>query len=174
MPDLRFPVGEFVARPSITQIERQELIASLEAVPARLRDAITGLSEHQLETPYRPEGWTVRQTVHHVADSHINAYVRFKLGLTEDMPTVKPYAEERWALLEDGRSADPEISLRLLDAVHERWTILLRSLPPDAFAHTLRHPVDGVMSLDVVLQSYEWHGRHHIAHITSLRQRMRW
>jgi uncharacterized damage-inducible protein DinB len=174
MSDLRYPVGEFVAQPSITQIERQELIARLDTTPARLRAAIAGLSEQQLETPYRPDGWTVRQTVHHVADSHMNAYVRFKLGLTEDVPTIKPYNEKLWAQLEDGRAADPEVSLRLLDALHERWTIVLRSLPPDAFAHTLRHPESGVMSLDTVLQLYDWHGRHHIAHITSLRERMGW
>ena len=174
MSDLRYPVGEFVAHPTITQIERQELIARLDTTPARLRAAIAGLSESQLETPYRPDGWTVRQTVHHVADSHINAYVRFKLGLTEDVPTVKPYNEKLWAQLEDGRSADPEISLRLLDAVHQRWTILLRSLPPEVFAQRLLHPEDGELSLDVVLQTYEWHGRHHIAHITSLRERMNW
>ncbi len=174
MSDLRYPVGEFVAQPSITQIERQELIASLDTTPARLRAAIAGLSSEQLETPYRPEGWTVRQTVHHVADSHINAFVRFKLGLTEDVPTIKPYDEKLWAQLADGRNADPEISLRLLDAVHQRWTILLRSLPPEPFANTLRHPESGVMSLDVVLQMYEWHARHHVAHITSLRERKGW
>jgi uncharacterized damage-inducible protein DinB len=167
-------VGDFVARTTITQTERQELIASLDETPVRLRAAIAGFSDEQLETPYRPDGWTVRQTVHHVADSHINAYVRFRLGLTEELPTVKPYDENRWAELEDGCHADPEISLRLLDAVHQRWTILLRSLPPEAFARLLRHPESGVMSLDVVLQSYEWHGRHHAAHITSLRQRMGW
>lgn len=174
MPDLRYPIGEFFARPGITPGKRKELINSLDAVPARLRAAIAGLTPEQLDTPYRPEGWTVRQTVHHVADSHINAYVRFKLGLTEEAPTVKTYDENQWALLEDGRNADPEISLRLLDAVHERWTILLQSLPPEAFARTLRHPESGVMSLDIVLQSYEWHGRHHVAHITSLRQRKGW
>jgi hypothetical protein len=174
MSDLRYPIGEFVARPNITQIERQELIARLDTVPARLREAVGGLSPAQLETPYRPDGWTVRQTVHHVADSHINAFVRFKLGLTEDVPTVKPYNEKLWAQLEDGRNADPEISLHLLDAVHQRWTILLRSLPPEPFAQTLRHPENGVLSLDDVLQMYEWHGRHHIAHITSLRERMGW
>jgi uncharacterized damage-inducible protein DinB len=174
MSDLRYPVGEFVARATITQTERQELIASLDATPTKLREAIANLTAEQLETPYRPDGWTVRQTVHHVADSHINAYVRFRLGLTEEMPTVKPYDENRWAQLEDGRHADPEISLRLLDAVHQRWTILLRSLPPAEFAKMLRHPESGVMSLDTVLQSYEWHGRHHVAHINSLRQRMGW
>lgn len=174
MSDLRYPIGEFVARPSITQIERQALIAALDTTPARLRAAIAGLSEHQLETPYRPDGWTVRQTVHHVADSHINAFVRFKLGLTEDVPTIKPYNERLWAQLEDGRNANPEVSLRIVEAVHERWTILLRSLPPDVFAQELRHPESGVLSLDVVLQMYEWHGRHHIAQITSLRERMGW
>ncbi len=174
MSDLRYPVGEFVPRPTITQIERQELIASLDTVPARLRAAIAGLSEQQLETPYRPDGWTVRQTVHHVADSHMNAYVRFKLGLTEDVPTIKPYQEKLWAQLEDGRAAAPGVSLRLLDALHERWTIALRSLPPEVFAQTLHHPESGVMSLDVALQMYEWHGRHHVAHITSLRERMGW
>ncbi len=174
MSDLRFPVGEFVAQPSITQIERQELIASLDTTPARLRGAIAQLSNEQLETPYRPDGWTVRQTVHHVADSHLNAYARFKLSLTEDVPTIKPYDEKRWALLEDGRNADPNLSLQLLDALHQRWTILLRSLPPDAFAHSFHHPESGLMSLDVALQSYEWHGRHHVAHITSLRERKGW
>jgi uncharacterized damage-inducible protein DinB len=174
MSDLRYPVGESVARATITQTERQELIASLDATPARLREAIANLTAEQLETPYRPDGWTVRQTVHHVADSHINAYVRFRLGLTEELPVVKPYDENRWAQLEDGCHADPGISLRLLDAVHQRWTILLRSLPSAEFAKMLRHPESGVMSLDDVLQSYEWHGRHHVAHITSLRQRMGW
>ncbi|MBS1807080.1 MAG: putative metal-dependent hydrolase [Acidobacteria bacterium] len=174
MADLSYPIGAFTPRASITQIERQELIDSLDKTPARLRAAIDGLSNEQLETPYRPEGWTVRQTVHHVADSHINAYVRFRLGLTEDIPTIKPYAEQLWAQLEDGRTAEPHISLQLLDALHQRWTILLRSLPPDAFAHTLRHPEAGVMSLDVMLQMYDWHGRHHVTHITSLRQRSGW
>ena len=174
MSDLRYPLGDFVARPSITPIERQELITALDTTPARLRAAIAGLSAQQLETPYRPDGWTVRQTVHHVADSHINAFVRFKLGLTEDVPTVKPYAEQHWAELDDSRTADPEISLRLLDVLHQRWTLLLRSLSPESFARTLRHPESGTMSLDVVLQMYEWHGRHHIAHITALRERMGW
>lgn len=174
MSNLSYPIGEFVARPTITESERQELIASLDETPARLQAALAGLSYEQLETPYRPDGWTVRQTVHHLADSHINAYVRFKLGLTEDVPTVKPYDEVAWAQLEDGQNADPKISLQLLDAVHQRWTIALRSLPSEAFARLLRHPVSGVMSLDHVLQMYEWHARHHIAHITALRERMGW
>ena len=174
MSDLSYPIGKFVAQTTNTQSERAERIARLDLTPSHLREAIAGLSEEQIETPYRPEGWTVRQTVHHVADSHINSFVRFKLALTENEPTIKPYAEELWAELEDGRQADHEISLRLLEAVHQRWTILLRSLSAEAFARTLRHPEAGVMSLDVMLQLYDWHGRHHIAHITSLRQRNGW
>jgi uncharacterized damage-inducible protein DinB len=174
MSDLSYPLGEFTAKPAITESERQALIASLDQTPARLRAAIAGLSREQLETPYRPDGWTVRQTVHHLADSHVNAYIRFKLALTEDRPTIKPYLEKRWALLEDGRSADPEVSLRLMEAIHERWTMVLGSLELEAFARRLNHPDNGIMSLDDLLQMYEWHGRHHIAHITSLRQRMDW
>lgn len=174
MASLSYPIGEFVARANITAPERQELITSLDQTPDRLQKALTGLSGERLETPYRPDGWTVRQTVHHLADSHVNAYVRFKLGLTEEVPTVKPYAERLWAELEDGRYAETEISLQLLSAVHRRWTMVLRSLPAEAFARTLRHPDSGVMSLDEVLQMYEWHARHHLAHITSLRQRMGW
>lgn len=174
MSDLSYPIGDFVAQPNLTDAQRQELISSLDQTPARMRTAIAGLSHAQLETPYRPEGWTVRQTVHHTADSHANAYVRFKLGLTEEVPTVKPYDEKRWAELEDGRNGDPELSLRLLEAIHQRWTICLRAQLAEAFARELRHPEAGVMSLDVALQLYEWHGRHHVAHITRLRERMGW
>ena len=174
MSDLRFPIGEFAAQTSITAEQRQALIASLDETPAQLQAALAGLSNEQLETPYRPGGWTVRQTVHHVADSHLNAYVRFKLGLTEEQPTIKPYDEKQWAELADGRNADPEISLQLLRAVHTRWTLVLRTTPVEAFARTVRHPESGIMSLDVVLQMYDWHARHHIAHITALRQRMNW
>jgi hypothetical protein len=174
MSDLSYPIGEFVAQPAITNAQRQELITSLEQLPARLRAAIAGLSHEQLDTPYRPEGWTVRQTVHHTADSHMNGYTRFKLGLTEDTPTVKPYDEKLWAKFEDGSKADPELSLRLLEALHERWALCLRALPAEVFARELRHPDVGMMSVDVVLQNYEWHGRHHVAHITRLRERMGW
>lgn len=174
MSDLRYPIGKFVAQSVISEAQRQELISSLEQLPVRMRAALAGLSHEQLETPYRPEGWTVRQTVHHTADSHANAYVRFKLGLTEVAPTVKPYAEKQWAELEDGRNADPELSLRLLESLHERWTICLRALSPAVFAREVRHPEAGVMSLDVMLQMYDWHGRHHVAHITRLRERMGW
>lgn len=174
MTDLRYPVGKFEAKPQITSGQRKTLIEGLAEAPAKLRAAIAGLSPQQLDTPYRPDGWTVRQVAHHVPDSHANGYIRFKLGLTEVQPTIKPYEEKRWAALEDGRTADPEISLRILEPLHERWVIFLRSLNAEDFAHTLKHPEMGLLSLDAMLQLYEWHGRHHIAHITSLRQRMGW
>lgn len=174
MSDLSYPIGKFAAKPNLSQAEREELMASIELTAMQMKAAIAGLSEEQLETPYRPEGWTVRQTVHHTADSHLNMFVRYKLALTEDFPTIKPYDEKLWAELTDGRDADPNISLQLLDAVHRRWVILLRSLSDEEFARQLRHPEAGVLSLDEMLQLYEWHGRHHIAHITSLRQRKGW
>jgi len=174
MTDLRYPVGKFELKTEITGGQRKALIDSLAEAPSRLRAAIEKLSLQQLNEPYRPEGWTVRQVVHHVPDSQLNAYTRFKLGLTEVEPTTRPYDEKRWAELEDGRNADPEISLRLLESLHERWVILLRSLSPADFAQTLNHHELGVMTLDGLLQLYEWHGRHHVAQITALRQRRGW
>lgn len=174
MTDLRFPVGQFEPKAEITATQRTALIKSVAEAPARLRAAVDKLSSRQLGEPYRPEGWTVRQVVHHLPDSHLNAYVRFKLALTEVEPTIRTYDEKRWAELEDGRDADPEISLRLLESLHVRWALLLRSLRAADFARTLKHPDLGVMSLDGLLQLYEWHGRHHVAHITSLRQRLGW
>ena len=174
MTNLQYPVGEFENRPGTTHEQRRALIESIAQTPARLRAAIANLSTRQLDEPYRPEGWTVRQVVHHLSDSHLNAYTRFKLGLTEDEPTIKPYDENRWAMLDDGRHADPEISLALLDALHKRWVLFLRSVRPEDFAHTIKHPEIGTLSLDGLLQLYEWHGRHHCAHITSLRERMGW
>src|SRR5207249_11608961 len=139
MTDLRYPVGKFELKTEITGGQRRALIESLAEVPAKLRAAIDQLSPQQLNGPYRPEGWTVRQVVHHVPDSHLNAYTRFKLGLTEVEPTIKTYDCKRWAELEDGRAADPEISLRLLDSLHERWVIFLRSLSPEDCAHRIKH-----------------------------------
>jgi len=133
---------------------------------------VAGLSEPQLDTPYRPGGWTVRQVVHHVPDSHINSYVRFRLALTENEPTVKPYDESRWAELADSRTAHIETSLALLESLHERWVLLLRSLSPADFRRQFRHPELGAVSLEKNLALYAWHGRHHVAHITSLRERM--
>lgn len=173
--DLRFPVGKFIAgaQPP-TDAERAETIEKIAAAPAQLRAAITGLTAQQLETPYRPDGWTVRQVVHHVADSHMNAYIRFRLGLTEAEPTIKPYDEGAWAELADAKTADLEVSLILLEKIHERWTMLMRALPAAAFARKFKHPEAGLMSLDTQLGLYEWHGRHHIAHITKLREREGW
>lgn len=177
MSDLQYPIGEFQPRMDFSVTEREQLIQSLAEAPAQLRQAVQGLSLSQLDTPYRPEGWTVRQTANHVADSHLNGYVRFKWALTEAEPLLKPYDEKLWAELEDGRTADPAISLALLDALHQRWVTLLRSLKPEDFARTLRHPHQpqwGAFTLSMMLGLYEWHGRHHTAHITALRQRMGW
>jgi uncharacterized damage-inducible protein DinB len=174
MSNLQYPVGKFEIRPGATHEQRQALIESIAQTPVRLRAAVANLSAKQLDEPYRPDGWTVRQLAHHLPDSHLNGYTRFKLGLTEAEPTIKPYDENRWAMLEDGRYADPEISLALLDALHKRWVILLRSVRPEDFARTLKHPEIGTLSLDGLLQLYEWHGRHHVAHITSLRERKGW
>jgi hypothetical protein len=151
-----------------------EMIGSIAETPVKLRLAIIGLSREQLDTRYRPEGWTVRQTVHHLADSHLNGYVRFKLALTETEPEIKTYEEKLWAEFEDGRNAEPSISLALLESLHQRWVMMLRSLKPEDFARTVRHPEWGVLRLDAMLGLYEWHGRHHTTHITGLRQRMGW
>ena len=175
MSDLRFPNGKFV-RPTqpLTNDERRRLVDAIAATPAQLRTAVRGLTDSQLETPYRPEGWTVRQVVHHVADSHLNAYVRFKLALTEDNPRIKAYDEARWAELPDTGATPVDTSLTLLDALHARWVTLLRSLGPSDFVRTLEHPENGPMTLDQLLALYGWHGAHHVAHVTRLRDREGW
>lgn len=172
--DLRYPVGRFQRPESLDEAERRRAIDAVAAAPAQLRAAVAGLTDVQLDTPYRPDGWTVRQVVHHVPDSHMNAYVRFKLALTEDEPTIKPYDEARWAELADTRETPVESSLALLDRLHDRWVRLLRSMSADDFARRLRHPEMGVQRLDQVLALYDWHGRHHVGHVTSLRERMGW
>ncbi len=139
-----------------------------------MRAAIAGLNEEQLDTPYRDGGWTVRQVVHHVADSHMNAYVRFRLALTEQEPVIKPYDEAAWAELADAKDAPPEISLALIDALHDRWTRLLRSMSGADFLRQFRHPELGAVPLEKNLALYAWHGKHHVAHITRLRERMQW
>jgi uncharacterized damage-inducible protein DinB len=174
MSDLRYPIGTFVPVDRLSQDERAAAIAEISAFPAELARAVAGLSDEQLDTPYRPGGWTVRQVVHHLPDSHLNAYVRFRLALTEDEPTIKPYAEKRWAELPDARSGPIEPSLALLAAVHVRWTRLLEALPEADFARTYLHPDDGRRTLDRTLALYVWHGRHHLAHITRLAERMGW
>jgi len=172
--DLQYPVGKFQWGGGVTDEQRKQLIDQIEQAPAQLRQAVAGLSEEQVDTPYRPGGWTVRQVVHHLADSHMNAYIRFRLALTEDEPTIKPYDQERWAALEDARTAPLEPSLSMFESLHGRAVLLLRSLGPAAFARTFRHPEMGQVTLDKYLGLYAWHGRHHIAHITSLRERMGW
>jgi len=173
MSDLRYPIGEFVAPGSLTPAERVDAIEQIAQLPRRLRDAVAGLSAEQLDTPYRPGGWTVRQVVHHVPDSHMNSYVRWKMALTEDVPTICTYEEARWAELPDSQ-APIEISLDLVDALHTRWVILLRQLPDDVWGRRLRHPELGELVLDDMLALYAWHSRHHVAHITSLREREGW
>jgi hypothetical protein len=153
---------------------RSEWIAEIASAPAAFREAVRGLDDAQLNTPYRPEGWTVRQVIHHVPDSHMNSYIRFRLALTEDEPAIKPYAEARFAELADARLAPVEVSLQLLENLHFRWVMLLRSMSEADFARTFRHPELGTLRLDSNLALYAWHGRHHAAHITQLRQRNRW
>jgi len=173
--DPRYPVGRFTRPTALSPAERAAAIDAIAQAPAAFRAAIKGLSDAQLDTPYRDGGWTVRQVIHHVPDSHMNAYVRFKLALTEDVPIIKPYDEAKWAELEDGKSRLVENSLALLEALHQRWLFLLQRMTPSDFARKLNHPDwDAPLSLDVMLALYAWHGRHHAAHITSLRQRMSW
>jgi len=174
MTDPRYPIGKFHYDGPLTTEQKQTFLDEVARTPASLRAAIKGLSDHQLDTPYREGGWTVRQVVHHVPDSHMNSYVRFKLALTEDEPTIKPYAEDRWAKLADTKATPVEVSLTLLDSLHDRWVRLLRSLSPDDWKRTFRHPELGPMTLEKTLALYAWHGRHHVAHITELRKRMSW
>ncbi len=175
MEDLRFPIGKFDrSREPNTPEERKKLIEAIAEAPERLQQAATGLNGKQLDTPYREGGWTVRQVIHHLADSDLNAYVRFKLALTEDNPTIKPFMEAAWAELADSRVTPIDVSLALLDNLHARWVVLLRSMKAEEWERTLTHPEAGVMSLDKMLGLYAWHGAHHVAHITELRRRNQW
>ena len=174
MDELRYPVGRFQFPESVSAEELARFLGQIAEAPARMRAAVSGLSDAQLDTPYRPGGWTVRQVVHHVPDSHMNSYVRFRLALTEDSPTIKPYEEARWAELADARTLPIEPSLALLESLHARWAPLLRSLSAADWKRTFRHPELGLISLENNAALYAWHGRHHVAHITSLRDRMSW
>lgn len=174
MNDPRYPVGKFEPRDRLTPAERKKLIADIAAVPQRMREAVRGLDEAQLDTPYREGGWTIRQVVHHVPDSHMNAYVRLKLALTEDAPTIKPYDEARWAMLPDTQRTPVDTSLTLLESLHSRWTTLLNAMAPQDFERKFTHPDHGLMTLDWFVTMYAWHGRHHVAHVTSLRERKGW
>ena len=171
--DLRYPVGKFERDTQITPERRAALVEEIAGLPAAFSAAAAGLSESQLDTPYRPGGWTVRQVIHHVPDSHMNAYIRCKLAVTEDNPTVKTYDEARWAEQSDSHGPTAS-SLTILDAVHARWVSWLRSLEDAAFARPTTHPDMGTMTVSDYVQMYAWHGRHHTAHITGLRQRMGW
>ena len=176
MTDLRYPIGPFKdhARDRTTAAEQAGLMDEIAAAPARLRAAVAGLDDAQLDTPYREDGWTVRQVVHHVVDSHLNAYVRFRWALTEDGPVIKPYDEKEWARLPDAMAAPVAVSLDLLDALHKRWLMLLRAMVPEDFERRWSSPDFGELSVDVLLQIYAWHGKHHVAHITSLKGRGGW
>ena len=172
--DLRYPVGRFDWDAAPSEADRPRLIGEIAETPGALRSAVSGLSRDQLETRYRPGGWTVKQVVHHVPDSHLNAYTRFKLALTEDEPTIKPYDEAAWSELPDSQKVPIDVSLDLLDSLHVRWVTLLRSMDSAGFRRALRHPEHGVLTLDQMLALYAWHGRHHVAHITALRKREGW
>lgn len=172
---LRYPIGRFVAPTGYDDATRRGWIGELTALPRLADAAVAGLDDRRLDTPYRPGGWTVRQVIHHLPDSHLNAYTRFRLALTEEEPTIRPYYEERWAELADAREGPIELSLALLEALHSRWVALLRTLEPDQWTRGFVHPQQGRrMALNETLALYAWHGRHHVAHITSLRERERW
>ena len=174
MTDLRYPIGKFQMPERLSDAERRAAIDAIAAAPARLREAVAGLSDAQLDTPYRPGGWTVRQLVHHVPDSHMNGYARLKLALTEDTPTIKTYMEDRWAELPDARTAPIAWSLDLLDVLHRRWVTAMRAMSPADFERTFRHAEWGTVRLEQHIALYAWHGRHHVAHVTSLREREGW
>ena len=174
LDDLRYPVGQIPLPAASTPAIRAAHIRTLEQLPARLRAAVAGLDEVRLDTPYRDGGWTVRQVVHHFADSHANAFIRFKLALTEDWPTVKPYDEAAWARLPDSEKLDLAPSLDFVEALHCRWTALLNAMDEDQFQRGYNHPQTGRSTLATVLATYEWHSRHHLAHLTGLRSRQGW
>ncbi|MBV9611611.1 MAG: bacillithiol transferase BstA [Acidobacteriaceae bacterium] len=172
--ELRYPVGRYRPPPSITRENRSVWIGDIEALPEKLRAAVAGLQDAQLDTPYRAGGWTVRQVVHHLPDSHLNSYTRFRLAMTEDSPAIKGYDEARWAELPDAKSAPVELSLGLLESLHARWVVFLRALREDDFARTFRHSELGQIRLDWTLGLYAWHCHHHLGHITGLRSRQGW
>ncbi len=171
--DLRFPIGNFEKPKDISDVNLSNFILSIEELPKNLRDSVDGLNDEQLDTPYRVDGWNLRQVVHHVGDSHINAYSRFRIALTEENPTIRPYREELWAELAD-KNMPVEVSLNLIEAVHARWTFLLRSMSADDFQRPLNHPESGTWKLDEMLALYDWHSRHHTAHIKNLKKIKNW
>ena len=172
---LRYPVGKFSAPKEFSTALSREWIGAIEDLPKKLNQAVTNLDDTQLDTPYRDGGWTVRQVVHHLADSHMNSYIRFKLAMTEDLPTIKPYFEERWAELEDAKHAPVEISLSLLEALHKRWVAFLKTLTEDDLKRKFHHPESNRdFELRAILALYAWHSNHHLAHIATLKERKGW
>lgn len=171
--DLKFPIGKFDRNVNVTKEIRNRFIETIENYPDFLYEEIKNLSDDRLDTPYRPEGWTVRQLVHHIADSHMNAYIRFKLALTEDEPTIRPYFEDRWAEIDDSKMPI-DVSVKIIRGVHERWTAILHSMSDENFGRKLFHPDSGEWTLEKMLGLYDWHSRHHLAHITELAKREKW
>lgn len=174
MDDLRYPIGQFKMDNENSGAMRNKWINEIANAPRELRKALHGLTPEHIDTPYRPNGWTVRQVVHHLADSHLNGYIRFKLALTEEEPSIKPFFEDRWATLEDYCVTDIETSVLLLEVLHKRWVTIIQSLAPENFDRTYTNPEAGSLTLNTALSLYAWHGKHHIAHITSLRKRKGW
>ncbi|MBI4852834.1 MAG: putative metal-dependent hydrolase [Acidobacteria bacterium] len=170
---LKYPIGRVEIPAEINESRRKTFIKDIADMPELLKEAVKGLNEEQLNNPYRPDGWTLRQVVHHLADSHLNSYIRFKMALTENEPTIKTYFEDRWADLADSK-ASIEPSLNLIDALHTRWVILLKSLSDKDFERAFRHPDLGLVTLNKALAIYAWHGKHHLAHITCLRDSKGW
>lgn len=174
MNDVQYPIGKFQRKSQLTESERSDLIQEISETPANLRKTVHGLLENEVDTPYRPGGWTVRQVVHHLPDSHMNAYIRMKLALTETQPLIKPYNQSLWAELHDGKGGPIEASLTLLESLHQRWVLLMKSLQPKDFLKTMSHPEQGIINIDFLVQLYGWHGRHHVAQIMTLRERQGW
>lgn len=175
LEQLKYPIGKYLRPNIITKEMISSWIEDISTLPTKLEGAVKNLSQEQLETPYRPDGWTLKQVVHHLADSHLNAFIRIKLALTEDQPTIKPYFEERWAELEDGKNMPIEASLKMISGIHARWTVLLKSLSDSDFERTFIHPEHGrIWRIDGVVGLYAWHGNHHLAHITETVNRNGW
>jgi len=171
---LKYPIGRYQAEENIDKAVIDNFIKEIELLPERLDDAIKDLTLQQLQTPYRPDGWTVQQVVHHIADSHLNAYVRFKLALTEEKPIIKPYDEKLWAELPDTKLVDINVSITLIDSLHKRWTSLLKQLSKKELDKEYLHPESGMKNVRETISHYAWHSNHHLAHITSLKKRMKW
>jgi DinB superfamily len=172
--DLRYPIGEFDWSAPVDPALRPQFITRIAEAAGRFREAVRGLDDRQLETPYRPQGWTVRQVIHHVPDSHMNCFIRWRMALTEDEPTIKPYDEKKWAELHDSRTAPVAVSLDLMECLHDRWVNMMGAMHHKDFERCYRHPEVGLVSLNTVLAAYAWHSRHHEAQITGLRERMGW